>query len=91
VSSAAKDCAAAGRPLVLTESLAFSDFDKDEALRVAQNDHEPVIEAINRLRGDQELYDKLAHAARQHAWERRWGHVGKLHAELYRSLLEGEV
>jgi glycosyltransferase involved in cell wall biosynthesis len=89
VSSAAKDCAAAGRPLVLTDSSAFSDFKENEAIRVPQNDHEPVIAAVKMLRGDAELREKLAHAARQHAWEHRWDHVGKLHAELYQSVLEG--
>jgi len=89
ISSAAKDCAAAGRPMILSDSPAFSDFEEGAAISVPQNDHEPIIEAVQKLRGDEVLRTELGHAARSHAWEHRWDRVGQLHADFYQSLLEG--
>jgi len=89
VSSALKDCAAAGRPLVLARTAPFSDVPEDVACWVEPEHHMPFVEAVKQLMADEGRMAELAVAARKFAWDRRWENVGRLHAELYVAILEG--
>jgi len=98
ISSASKDCASAGRPMLLSRVGTFDDVPEtievngkptELAVRVDDDDHMAVAEEIKKLMADPQRVARMSNASRAWAWSIEWRKVAGLHCELYEALLEG--
>lgn len=78
---------AAGRPMIVTSSPLFSDLD-EEVHKVAEPTVESIHQALVSLLGDRERQARLAAKAAERAEADGWPNVARMHADIYRAVLE---